>query len=146
MTGTLRSRISDLTTLLARAAVGVVFIANGLPKATDPSGTAEGFEAMGIPFPQFSALLGAAIEVGAGVALIVGFALPAAGLLLAFMMGCAYYFAHIGDPLVGGFDMPLVLGTAALALGFSAGRYQVDRFLPWGRSRKQEQAPESVRT
>ncbi|GAB3718112.1 DoxX family protein [Nocardiopsis oceani] len=140
MTETLRPRISDVTTLLARAVVGVVFIAHGLPKATDLDGTAQGFEVMGIPFPQFSALLGATIEVGAGVALIVGFALPAAGLLLAFMMGAAYYFAHVGDPLLGGYELLLVLGAAALALGFAGGRYQVDRLMPWGRIRQQEKA------
>jgi putative oxidoreductase len=144
MTESLRLRISDVTALLARVVVGVVFIAHGLPKATDLNGTAQGFEAMGIPFPQFSALLGAAIEVGAGIALIVGFALPLAGLALAFMMGAAYFFVHVGDPLVGGFELLLVLAVAALALGFSGGRYSVDRLLPWGRVRQESRTAESV--
>lgn len=144
MTETFRPRISDAATLLARVVVGVVFVAHGLPKAADPAGTAQNFEAMGIPFPQFSAFLGAAIEVGAGVALIVGFALPVAGLALAFMMGAAYFFVHVGDPLVGGFELLLVLAAAALALGFSGGRYSVDRLLPWGRVRQEQRTEESV--
>ena len=144
MTETLRLRISDITALIARVVVGVVFIAHGLPKATDLNGTAQGFAALGIPFPQFSALLAAAIEVGAGIALIVGFALPLAGLALAFMMGSAYYFVHVGDPLVGGFEFLLVLAVASLALGFSGGRYSVDRRLPWGRVRKWQGAAEPV--
>ena len=130
-----KTMISDLTALIARVVVGVVFIAHGLPKATDLQGTAGGFEAMGIPFPQFAALLGVGIEVGAGVALIVGFALPVAGVLLALMMGGAYFFAHVGDPLVGGFELPLVMAAAALALGFAGGRFAVDSVMPWGRRR-----------
>lgn len=130
-----RTMAGDLTALIARVVVGVVFIAHGLPKATDLEGTAGGFEAMGIPFPQFAALLGAGIEVGAGAALIVGFALPIVGVLLALMMGNAYFFAHVGDPLVGGFELLLVLAAAALALGFSGGRFAVDSVMPWGRRR-----------
>lgn len=139
-----RTRISDLTALIARVVVGVVFIAHGLPKATDLEGTAGGFEAMGIPFPQFAALLGAGIEVGAGAALIVGFALPIVGVLLALMMGNAYFFAHVGDPLVGGFELLLVLAAAALALGFSGGRFAVDSVLPWGRRRVRSEGKTAV--
>ncbi|MFD6950290.1 DoxX family protein [Nocardiopsis sp. TSRI0078] len=135
------SGAGDVTALLARVVVGVVFVSHGWPKATDLDGTAQGFAALGIPFPQFSALLGVFIEVGAGLALIVGFALPLAGLLLAFMMANAYYFAHLGDPLVGGFEFLLVLGATALALGFAGGRYSLDRLMPWGRPRRRASEP-----
>jgi putative oxidoreductase len=137
----LASRVGDVTALLARVVVGVVFIAHGWPKMTDLDGTAQGFASMGIPFPQFAALLGASIEVGAGLALIIGFALPLAGLLLVFMMASAYFFAHTGDPLVGGFELPLVLGAAALALGFAGGRLSLDRLMPWGRPRRRTPEP-----
>ncbi|WP_159941719.1 MULTISPECIES: DoxX family protein [unclassified Nocardiopsis] len=142
---TLVSRVGDVTTLLARVAVGVVFIAHGWPKATDLDGTAQGFAALGIPFPGFAALLGAFIEVGGGLALIVGIALPLAGLLLAFMMANAYFFAHLGDPLVGGYEYLLILGACSLALGFTGGRYALDRLTPWGRPRRgtPEPAPAS---
>lgn len=134
-------RISDVTALLARVVVGTVFIAHGLPKAADLQGTTAGFEALGVPFPQLGALLAVGIEVGAGIALIVGFALPAAGVLLALMMGGAYFFAHVGDPLVGGFELLLILGVSALALGFSGGRYSVDSVMPWSRDHSEKKAP-----
>lgn len=137
-------RISDVTTLLARAVVGIVFIAHGLPKAIDLQSTSAGFDALGIPFPQLGALLAVGIEVGAGIALIVGFALPIAGVLLALMMGGAYFFAHVGDPLVGGFELLLILGVSALALGFSGGRYSVDSVMPWNRGHAQKRAPAHV--
>ncbi len=141
---TLVSHAGDAAALLARSAVGVVFIAHGWPKATDLDGTAQGFASLGIPFPQFAALLGVFIEVGAGFALIVGFALPLAGLLLAFMMANAYFFAHLGDPLVGGFEFTLVLGACGLALGLAGGRYALDSLMPWGRRRRR--SSESVST
>lgn len=125
--------LGDLTALIGRIAVGVVFVAHGLPKAADLEGTAQGFSSLGIPFPTFNALLGAAIEIGGGLALIIGFALPLAGLALAFMMANAYYFAHLGDPLVGGYEFLLVLGATSLALGFAGGRYSLDSLMPWGR-------------
>lgn len=133
---TLVDRGGDLATLIARVVVGGVFMAHGWPKMTDLGSTAQGFEAMGIPFPELAAIVGAVIEVGGGLALAVGFALPAAGILLALMMANAYFFAHVGDPLVGGFEMVLVLGVTALALGFVGGRYSLDRLMPWGRPRR----------
>ncbi|MEU0492389.1 DoxX family protein [Nocardiopsis sp. NPDC006139] len=135
--------VGDAAALIARVAVGVVFVAHGLPKAADLEGTAQGFASLGIPFPAFSALLGAVIEVGGGLALIVGLALPLAGLALAFMMANAYYFAHLGDPLVGGYEFLLVLGATSLALGFAGGRYSLDSLLPWGR-RGRSRAAEAV--
>lgn len=135
------SRISDIVTLLARMVVGVVFIAHGLPKAADFGGTVAGFGALGIPLPEAAAVTAVVIEVGGGAALIAGFLLPLTGVALAGMMGGAYYFAHVGDPLVGGYEFLLVLAASALALGFSGGRYSLDRLLPWGRERKQESNP-----
>ncbi|GHD24520.1 membrane protein [Nocardiopsis kunsanensis] len=136
------SKAHDITALAARAAVGAVLIAHGLPKATDPGGTAAGFEAMGVPVPEAAALVGAVIEVGFGAALVVGLLLPVTGVVLAAMMGSALAFAHVGDPLVGGYELPMVLGLAALALGFSGGRLALDSLLPlpWSErsSRKQE--------
>lgn len=134
-------RISDLATLLARVVVGAVFIAHGLPKAADFHGTVSGFGALGIPLPEVAAVTAVVVEVGGGFALIAGFLLPLAGVALAGMMGAAYYFAHLGEPLVGGYEFLLVLAASALALGFSGGRYSLDRLLPWGRGHKQESAP-----
>ena len=137
----LMSKVHDVTALAARAVVGVVLIAHGLPKATDTSGTAAGFEAMGIPAPEVAALIGAVIEVGFGTALIIGLLLPVTGVVLFAMMGSALAFAHVGDPLVGGYELPLVLGLTALALGFSGGRLALDSLLPlpWNERRAQKQ-------
>ncbi|TDQ47581.1 DoxX family protein [Actinorugispora endophytica] len=127
---------ADITALLARIVVGAVFIAHGLQKiGTGVDGVAQGFGSMGIPLPQVAAVTAMTVEIGGGLALIVGFALPAAGAALAAFMVGAYTFAHVGDALVGGYEVVLVLGASALALGFSGGSLAVDRFLPWGTRR-----------
>ncbi|GLU49422.1 DoxX family protein [Nocardiopsis ansamitocini] len=130
-----RAWAADITALVARVAVGLVFIAHGLQKlGGGVGGTAEMFAAMGIPLPQVAAVVAIVIEVGAGAALLIGLGLPVAGILLAAQMLGAFVFVHTSDPLLGGYELVLVLGAAALASGFNGGTLAVDRFLPWGRS------------
>ena len=78
----------DLAVLAARVALGVVFVAHGAQKlfTWGLSGTADAFQGMGVPAPQASALLATLVELVGGVALVVGFAVPVAGLLLALDM------------------------------------------------------------
>ncbi|PSK96799.1 putative oxidoreductase [Murinocardiopsis flavida] len=139
-------RAADATALIARIAVGIVFIVHGWQKISGGvAGTAEGFGAMGVPMPAAAAALAMVIEFGGGIALVIGALLPVAGVLLAAQMAAAYTVAHVGQPLVsadGGpaFELVLVLGAAALALGFNGGRYAVDRLLPWGRPRAAQEA------
>ncbi|WP_304453029.1 DoxX family protein [Nocardiopsis sp. YSL2] len=133
-------RISDVTALLARIVVGATFVAHGLDKAADLEGTAGFFGSVGIPFPEYSALLGTGVEIIGGALLILGLVLPAAGPVLAAQMAVAIATVHAGQPLVGGYELPLVLGAAALALGFAGGRFALDRLLPWGRTRTRPDA------
>ncbi|WP_116244100.1 DoxX family protein [Nocardiopsis sp. FIRDI 009] len=130
-------RVGDFTSLLARLVVGGVFIYHGWPKLADPGATAEFFGMVGVPMPQVAAVVGGLVEVGGGAALILGFALPVVGILLALEMVGAYVFAHAGQAF-SEFELVVVLGAAALALGFSGGRFALDRILPWSRRRRQE--------
>ncbi|MFC4565365.1 DoxX family protein [Nocardiopsis mangrovi] len=140
------SPLADTVTLIARVAIGVIFIAHGWQKIqSGVAATGQGFASMGIPLPEIAAMFAIAVEFGGGIALVVGFALPVAGVLLAVQMAGAYVFAHFGTPLFvseGGYELVLALGTAALALGFTGGGYALDRLLPWGRPAA---APEAAR-
>ncbi|MCY9787021.1 DoxX family protein [Nocardiopsis sp. EMB25] len=124
--------ISDFTSLLARLVVGGVFVYHGWPKLADPGATAEGFAMMGVPMPEVAAVVGGLVEVGGGIALIIGFLLPLAGILLALQMIGAYVFAHAGQAFAE-WELVPVIGAAALALGFAGGRFALDRIMPWGR-------------
>ncbi|GLU49423.1 DoxX family protein [Nocardiopsis ansamitocini] len=144
-TPTLRDSLVDITALVARIAVGVTFIAHGAQKlGMGVEGAGHMFDAIGVPFPQAAAALAIAVEIGGGAALLLGLALPVTGAVLAGFMAAAYFFGHLGAPLTGpgGFELALVLGGSALALGFAGGRLTVDRFLPWGRQAVRTSATE----
>ncbi|AUS79380.1 DoxX family protein [Actinoalloteichus sp. AHMU CJ021] len=127
------SMIKDITLLVARLAIGLAFVAHGWDKFSNGIGNvATGFDAMGVPLPEVSAWVTAVGELVGGAALVLGVGLPVAGVVLAALMAGAAFFVHIGNGFFaseGGVELVLVLGTAALALGFNGGSYAVDRLL-----------------
>lgn len=124
-------RARDLAALIGRLGVGVVFIAHGWQKFTGwgLDGTAASFEKMGVPLPTLSAWFAAIVELVGGSLLVLGVALPVVGVLLALDMVGALVLVHLPNGLLGqgGFELVLVLGVAALALGFNGGAYALDR-------------------
>lgn len=129
----LTARLKDVTALVARIGLGVVFIAHGWQKFTEwgMDATAASFVKMGIPMPELSAWFVATVELVGGVALILGLALPIAGSLLAVAMAGAVVLVHLPNGLIneGGYEYQLVLTVASLALGFNGGAYALDRVL-----------------
>lgn len=131
----------DLAILLARVAVGAVFLAHGLQKfsANGIEGTAGFFQQAGVPLPTPGAWLSALVETVGGAALIAGAVVPLVGLLLVVGMLGALFFVHIGNGLWvenQGYEFVLTLGAAALLLGaVGAGRYSVDNALSAMRGR-----------
>ncbi|WP_197322090.1 DoxX family protein [Saccharomonospora sp. NB11] len=126
--------VRDLALLLARVVVGVTFVAHGLQKFLDwgIDGTAASFDQMGIPLPEVSAWFAALVETLGGAALLLGAALPVAGILLTAVMLGALFSVHLGQGFFvsgGGVELVLLLAAAALALGFNGGRFSVDHAL-----------------
>jgi putative oxidoreductase len=130
----------DLAILVTRVAVGLVFFAHGWQKlfTNGIDGTAAFFDQVGVPAATAAAWLAAVVELAGGAALILGVAVPVAGLLLLVDMVGAFFFVHAGAGLFveqGGYELVLALGVAALLLGvLGAGRFSVDHLLT-GRSR-----------
>jgi putative oxidoreductase len=85
--------------------------------------------------------LAAVVELAGGATLVLGLAVPVAGLLLLVDMIGAFVFVHAGAGLFveqGGYELVLVLGAAALLLAaVGAGRFSVDHLLA-GRRRTAE--------
>lgn len=125
--------VKDVAALIGRLGVGIVFVAHGWQKWTEYglAGTAGSFEKMGVPLPSVSAAFAATVELVGGLALIAGLALPIAGVLLAANMLGAWVLVHLPNGLLGegGAELVIVLGAAALALGFNGGAYSLDRVL-----------------
>ena len=125
--------VKDVTALIGRIGIGIVFIAHGWQKFSQygMAGTAASFEKMGVPLPTLSAWFAAVVELVGGIALIAGVALPVVGVLLALNMLGAWLIVHLPNGLIGegGAELVIVLGAAALALGFNGGAYALDRVL-----------------
>lgn len=121
---------ADLGLLIGRVVVGVVFVVHGWQKWSDGiSGTQAGFDAMGVPLPDVTAIFQAGLEVGGGALLVLGALTPLVGGLLGLTMVGAAYFAHRDAFLVsdGGAEFVLVLAAASFAFALAGpGRYSVD--------------------
>ncbi|WP_051299509.1 DoxX family protein [Arthrobacter castelli] len=118
-----------------RVVVGFLFAAHGWQKYNEwtIAGTQAAFGKMGIPFADVVAPTIATLELGGGIALILGlFARPVAALLTLNMLG-ALLLVHLSAGVFvanGGYELVLLLGAAALAIAFAGpGRASVDRAL-----------------
>lgn len=125
----------DIALLVARIALGVVFIAHGWQKLAEYglAGTAASFGEMGVPLPTVSAWVAAIIEVVGGAALVLGLAVPVAGVLLALDMLGAFLLVHAGNGVFvteNGFELVLALGAGAVVLaGLGGGRFALDHLI-----------------
>ncbi|WP_280434213.1 DoxX family protein [Nocardia carnea] len=129
------STFRNLLILVARVGLGVVFVAHGWQKffTNGIAATQQGFESMGAPLPDLSAIIAATIELVGGAGLILGAATPVWAVLLFANMVGAYLIAHSGKGLFvseGGGELVVVLGAGALLLlGVGAGRFSADGML-----------------
>ena len=108
-------------------------IAHGVRHARTLDGTARWFESIGFRKPRLQAIASAAVETGAGAALVVGAATPLAASAVVGTMGVAAGSVHLphGFFIVdNGYEYVLNLGVASVALAaLGPGRCSVDRLL-----------------
>jgi putative oxidoreductase len=138
----------DIVALLARIGLGVIFIAHGWQKIqVGITATAKSFDSMGVPMPTAAAIYATFAELLGGLALIVGVALPVAGIALFLDMVGAVLFVHLENGLFivdqgevrNGFELALALGLASLLLAAAGGgRFSLDHQLHSQRSAKRE--------
>ncbi|WP_026532565.1 DoxX family protein [Arthrobacter sp. H41] len=130
---------STIARALLRVVVGFLFAAHGWQKFNEwtIAGTQAAFGEMGIPLAEIVAPLIAILELGGGIALIIGvLARPIALLLTLDMLG-ALVLVHLNAGVFvasNGFELVLLLGTAALAIALvGPGRLSADHALFAGR-------------
>jgi putative oxidoreductase len=113
---------TDIAALLLRLALGTMFVAHGLLKVmvfTLP-GTVGFFEQVG--FPGWLAYVVTFAEIGGGVLLLAGVAVPAVSIaLLPVLLGAVY--VHFGSGWVfsnanGGWEYPAFLAVATVVQAF----------------------------
>lgn len=131
------ARIAPYTLTFLRVVVGIVFLVHGLQKFQGLGGTAGFFGSLGVPAPQFMALVVAVVEGVGGVLLIAGFLSRYVNLLQAAVMVGAIVLVKSGIGLVApmgqpgvGYELDLTLLAASLVLfAFGPGALAVDRLL-----------------
>lgn len=137
--------VRDAGLLLLRAATGTILIAHGYTKLFGgPGGTApdvmhqvygpnfrpaleaggvenfaKALEAMDVPEPKLAATASGLAEFGGGLGLLLGLATPLAAAAAGFNMWVAARRAHWEKGLYGpgGYEFPLLVGAAAVAIG-----------------------------
>lgn len=132
----------DIITVIARIALGVIFIAHGWQKFNEwtVSGTTQSFAQMGVPLPDIAAPFATFVELIGGALLVLGALTPIVGILLAANLIGALVIVHLTPvPFVdqGGWELVAALAAGALLLAaMGPGRFSVDRFLLKGKTSK----------
>ncbi|GAA1932299.1 DoxX family protein [Brevibacterium antiquum] len=129
----------DVITVIARIALGAIFIAHGWQKFNEwtVAGTTQSFAQMGVPLPDIAAPFATFVELIGGALLILGALTPIVGTLLAANLIGALVIVHLTPvPFVdqGGWELVAALAAGALLLAaMGPGRFSVDRFLLKGK-------------
>lgn len=124
----------DRGLLLVRVALGFVFVMHGGQKlfVFGHAGVTGFMTSLGIPFPDVSAVLVTAVELGGGLALLAGAFTRVAAFLIAGNMAVATLTAHLpnGFFLPAGYEyaVTLMLVSGAVMM-MGAGAYSVDSLL-----------------
>src|SRR5258706_133813 len=86
--------------LVGRVLLSVIFLISGVSKITAAGMTIGYIESVGLPFPQAALAIAVLIEIGGGVALIVGYRTRlVAALIAAYCLATAFSFhTNFADP------------------------------------------------
>ncbi len=119
----------DIGPLLGRLLIGGVFATAGMQKLAAYSGTQGYMEAMGVPGGLLPLVI--ALEIGAGLALAIGYRtrLAALGLAIFTVLAAALFHANLGDGTQAILFMKNLMVVGGL-LGFAAvggGSLSLDR-------------------
>jgi putative oxidoreductase len=124
-------RWEPVALLLLRLGLATVFIYHGYPKLF--GGTerfVESFQAIGLP--AYVVYIAGVIELFGGIALALGLFTPIAGLLLVLDMAAAMWKYNLNEGIsaVREYELPLILGLAALAIAATGGGpFSLDRLI-----------------
>ncbi|GAA4493874.1 DoxX family protein [Pseudaeromonas paramecii] len=84
----------QLLMVAGRLLLASLFLPAGISKLTGFAGTVGYIASAGLPFPTLGALIAIVVEIGAGLAVILGFQTRIAALILALFTLVASFFFH----------------------------------------------------
>lgn len=121
-------RSSSLGWVILRVAVGITFIAHGIPKLLEPPSMVDFFQSLGIPFPLAGVVVVGLVEVLGGLAVVTGKGLRLAAALLALILVAAILLAKRFMGFLGGWELDFVLLAACISLIVAGGTGSGSRF------------------
>jgi putative oxidoreductase len=124
-------KLRPVALLLLRCGLALVFLYHGYPKLFGKTAVfVSSFEGLGLP--GYLVYIVGAIEVLGGLMLALGLGTRVAGLVLLLDMGAAMWKYNFSEGIyaVREYELPLVLGLAALALATTgAGPWSLDHLI-----------------
>ena len=134
----------DLTLLVGRVALGLIFVKSGLPKLLALSAFAASLASRGVPQSSFWAVVGATVEFVGGILIIAGLRTREASVLMILFVivatGIAHRYWEYADAAARRtqesqfFKNLAIIGGFVVLFATGAGRYAIDALL--GRRRK----------
>jgi putative oxidoreductase len=126
----------DFAALVARILLSVMFIYSGFGKITGFEGTAGYIASKGLPVPQLLAIGAVAVELGAGVLLLVGYKTRWAALaIFLFLIPTTLIFHNFWVSPQDQYQMQqinflknvTIMGGMLMVWAFGPGRFAIDR-------------------
>jgi putative oxidoreductase len=124
------SRQTDLTALVGRVLIAVLFLLSGFGKLAAPAATQGYIAAMGLPAPLAAYLVALVVEVIGGALLVVGFQtrIVAAGMAVFTLLTAVFFHSHLADQnqMIHFFKNFAILGGLLQVVAYGAGAYSLD--------------------
>jgi putative oxidoreductase len=127
---------ADLIALAGRLLVAYLFIPAGFAKLMGFAGTVGYIKSIGLPLPEVAAAIAIVVELGAGIALLLGYKTRIAAVVLAVFTLVASFFFHAYWSLPDAQKMMQMLmfnknvavaGGLLVLAAFGAGRLSIDK-------------------
>ena len=116
--------------LVGRILLSLIFIISGISKLLDPAGTITYIESAHLPLPQVAYVVALFVELGLGIALLVGFhaQLAAAGIAIFTFITALMFHSNMADPVqvVMFLKNTTIIGGLLVVIAFGPGGYSVD--------------------
>lgn len=116
--------------LVGRVLLSLIFIISGVVKLLDPVGTIAYIESAHLPLPQVAYIVALFVELGLGIALLVGFhaQLAAAGIAIFTFITALVFHSNMADPVqvIMFLKNTTIIGGLLVVIAFGPGGYSVD--------------------
>ncbi len=122
--------VSNGLALAGRILIAAIFILSGVAKAADPASTIGYISAAGLPFPQLAFVGAVLVELGGGVALVLGYRTRIVALALAIfsVLTAIGFHSALADQnqFIHFFKNIAMAGGLLQVVTFGGGRFSLD--------------------